>query len=117
MSNSLTNSLAALAMAALSAMPAAAQKFECPEGVGYDFAYANPTTGGATGGGWDLSIKRARGASAAGLPELSVRRETMRCTYRLPHGAFALLARAFPDGAECTVRQDDYFELAYFLCE
>ena len=117
MSSNWTNRAAAFAVAALTAVPAAAQTFECPEGMGYDFAYADPDFGGEAPDGWQASIKRAEGASAAGNPVPSVRRGAMRCRYQLPHGAFILLVRPFPEGTECTVRQDGYFDPAYFGCE
>ena len=119
MSNSWTNRGAAalgLAIACLAA-GANAETFQCPEGMGYDFAYANPSFGGGAGEGWGASIKRGKGSSAAGAPRLSVRGETMRCQYALPHGAFVLLVRPFPEGAECEIRQDGYFDPAYFGCE
>ena len=122
--NSVRNSVRAAALAALAvcaaAAPAAAQTtqtaFRCPEGMGYRFAYAEPDFGAAGADGWDASIKRGTGASAAGSPRLSVRRGAMRCRYPLPHGAFILLVRAVPAGAECEVRQDGYFEPEYFAC-
>lgn len=128
MSNSSMNSVRAAAFAALAACaaaaPAAAQTtetaqttFRCPEGMGYGFAYAEPDFGAAGADGWDASIKRGTGASAAGSPRLSARRGAMRCRYPLPHGAFILLVRDFPPGAACEVRQDGYFEPEYFACE
>ncbi len=121
MSNSWTNRLVAATVIALTpgflASPAAAQKFECPAGMGYDFAFADPDFGGQPADGWEASIKRGKGTSATGVPALSVRRGVMRCRYQLPNGAFILLVRPFPEGAECIVRQDDYFELAWFGCE
>ncbi len=129
MSRSWTNSLAAaglLALAAGAVADAAAQEgaearvFACPEGMGYRFSYADPDFGGEShgeSGGWEAAIKRAEGASAAGLPELSARSGAMRCRYRLPNGAFMLLTRPFPEGMECSVRQDGYFDPAYFGCE
>lgn len=85
--------------------------------MGYGFAYAEPDFGAADADGWDASIKRGKGASAAGSPRLSTRRGAMRCRYPLPHGAFILLVQDFPAGAECEVRQDGYFEPEYFACE
>ena len=126
MSRSWTSSLAAAGLLALAAGVfadaaaqdgAAARSFACPEGMGYRFSYADPDFGGGAPDGWEAAIVRAEGASAAGLPELSARGGAMRCRYRLPNGAFMLLTRPFPAGAECSVRQDDYFEPAYFGCE
>lgn len=131
MSRSWTNSLAAAGLLALAggafaeaaAQERAAQEgaeartFACPEGMGYRFSYTDPDFGGGESGGWEAGIKRAEGASAAGLPELSARSGAMRCRYRLPNGAFMLLARPFPEGTECSVRQDGYFDPAYFGCE
>ena len=115
--NNWTNSLAAFALAALAASPAAARTFACPDGMGYDFAYSSPDFGAAPADGWDAAMRRADGASAAGAPRLSIRRGAMRCQYALPHGAFILLTRPFPDGADCEIRQDDYFDPPYFFCE
>ena len=86
MSNNWTNSLAAAAVAVSIAAPAPAaeQRFDCPEGMGYRFAYAEPEFGASAEPGWDSSIKRGKGSSAAGLPRLSVRRGAMRCQYALP---------------------------------
>ena len=91
--------------------------FECPEGMGYEFSYTAPSFGGDAGEGWGASIKRGSGASAVGAPRLSVRRETMRCQYPLPNGAFVLLTRPFPEGVECKIRQDGYFDPPWFGCE
>ncbi len=116
MSNNWTNSLLALGLAMAVSAPSAAQTFKCPEGMGYDFAYANPDFG-VEPDGWSASIKRADGASAVGNPTLSVRKRAMRCRYQLPTGAFMLVTRPFPNAAECIIHQDDYFELPYFGCE
>lgn len=91
--------------------------FECPEGMGYEFSYTEPSFGGDAGEGWGASIKRGSGASAVGAPRLSVRRGTMRCQYPLPNGAFVLLTRPFPEGVECEIRQDGYFDPPWFGCE
>ncbi len=119
MNNLLAGFAAALMLAAAPAFSqdTLPQKFECPEGMGYDFSYANPDFGTADTGGWNAAIRRNSGASAAGTPKLSLRRTTMRCQYQLPHGAFIVLDRPFPQDATCIIRQDDYFELAYFFCE
>jgi len=117
MSSSWTNRLFALGLGMMVATPVAAEKFECPEGLGYEFAYANPDFGAEPSDGWDASIKRADGASAAGVPTLSVRKRAMRCRYQLPNGASVLVTMSFPEGAECVIHQDDYFEAPYFGCE
>ena len=91
--------------------------FECPEGMGYEFSYTEPSFGGDAGEGWGASIKRGSGTSAVGAPRLSVRRGTMRCQYPLPNGAFVLLTRPFPEGVECEIRQDGYFDPPWFGCE
>lgn len=117
MSNSWTNRAVAAGLLVLAAAPAAAQKFECPEGMGYDFAYTNPDFGAAQTDGWNASVKRASGSSATGVPTLSVRKDIMRCRYQLPNGAFMLVTRPFPGGVDCIIDQDDYFDLPYFRCE
>lgn len=116
MSSSWTNSLIGVGLLVMSA-GAAADKFACPEGIGYDFTYDNPDFGSAGAAGWTADIKRAEGASAAGVPDLSVRKQIMRCRYSLPNGAFVLVTQPFPDGTTCVIHQDDYFDPAYFLCE
>lgn len=126
MSNSWTNrraaaalGLAAACLAGGFAAGASAQAliFECPEGMGYEFSYTAPSFGGDAGEGWSASIKRGDGASAVGAPRLSVRRGVMRCQYPLPNGAFVLLTRPFPEGVECEIRQDGYFDPLWFGCE
>jgi len=125
MSNSWTSRRAAASGAAVACLVAgfaagvSAQTatFECPEGMGYEFSYTEPSFGGDAGEGWGASIKRGSGASAVGAPRLSVRRGTMRCQYPLPNGAFVLLTRPFPEGVECEIRQDGYFDPRWFGCE
>ena len=103
---------------AVCAHSSSAETFNCPVGIGYRFAYSEVDLGPIEDPGWAASIKRAKGRSATGLPRLSIRKDTMRCRYQLPNGAFATVDLPFPEGVStCVIAQDDYFELAYFRCE